>query len=108
MPYHKDFEELNLRGSYELEPEGWEPLIIEYGYEYIGNAQYFFWRVAETEHTFKLTVSSLNYESEGDYEQYIKKFLENFREEMLGWTLQGVKADWVSEYIREYNKWVRV
>lgn len=108
MPYYKDFDELSLRGTFSLEPEGWLPLIIEYGYEEIGNAQFFFWRIAETRHTFKIPVTVLNAESGGDYFGHIEKFLVQFREEMLGWTLQGLDADWVHEYIREYNKWVKI
>ena len=108
MPYYKDFDELSFRGSFGLEPEGWQPLTIEYGYEEIGNAQFFFWRVAETRHTFKIAVTTLNAESGGDYFTHIEKFLVQFRDEMLGWTLQGIEADWVQEYINEYNKWVRL
>ena len=108
MPYHKDFEELYYRGEFQAEPEGWEPLTIEYGYDDIGNTQYFFWRVKETRHTFKTTVSRLNDESEGDYPKAIESFLVQFREDLLAWALQGVKEEWAKEYIREYNKWVKV
>ncbi len=108
MPYHKDFDELYNRGEFGLQPEGWEPLIIEFGYDDIGNAQYFFWRVKETRHTFKKPVSALVQESAGDYEGAIKNFLEGFREEMLGWLTQGIITEWSKEYVREYNKWVKL
>lgn len=108
MPYYKDFDELFHRGSFSLEPEGWKPLVIEYGYGEIGSAQYFYWRLAGTKHTFKSSVSSLNEDCGGDYIGHIKKFLEYFRQEMLGWTLQGIDADWVYEYIKEYNDWVEI
>ncbi len=108
MPYHKDFNELEIRGEFQLEPDGWVPITVEYGYGTIISAQYIFWRVKGTQHTFKLPVSEFNYKSNGDPEDYIRRFLEKFREEMLGWTFQGIKADWVKEYTIEYNNYVKL
>jgi hypothetical protein len=108
MPYHKNFEELYSRGEFSLQPEGWEPLEIEYGYENIGSAQYFFWRVKGTRHTFRKAVSVLNQETGGDYEEAIKGFLEGFREEIMGWVMQKPIADWAREYVAEYNKWIKI
>jgi hypothetical protein len=106
MPYHKNFDELDLRGTFSVTPIGWKPLIIEYGYDKIGGADFFFWRVADTKHTFRKPVSSLNQESGGDYETHIKEFLEGFREEMLGWLMEGIDTEWSRDYFREYNRWV--
>jgi hypothetical protein len=108
MPFHKNFDELDYTGEYHVEPDGWEPLTIEFGYENIGNAQYLFWRVKGTRHTFKLPVSQFTYQSNGDPGKYFREFLENFREEMLGWTVQGITAEWVYEYTKEYNSYVKL
>jgi hypothetical protein len=109
MPYHKDFDELYYRGEFPLQPDGWEPLTIEYGYDDIGGAQFFFWRIKETRHTFRVSVSELNHQtSGGSYEEQIEKFLEGFREEMLGWIFQKIEAEWTREYFNEYNKWVKL
>jgi hypothetical protein len=107
MPYHKDWSELYLTNRFHLHPEGWEPLTIEYGYDDIGAAQYFYWRVAETKHTFKSAVSSFNQETGGDYATYIERFLVQFRDELVGWALQSEKTEWSKEYITEYNKWIK-
>ena len=108
MPYHKDWDELYLTGSFPLHPEGWEPITIEYGYDDIGSAQFFYWRVAETKHTFKSAVSALNYETGGDYPAHIEKFLVQFHDELVGWALQSEKTEWSREYIAEYNKWIKI
>jgi len=108
MPYHKDFDELQNRGEFALQPEGWEPLIIEYGYDEIGSATYFFWRIAETRHTFRKPVSVLNQETGGDYTQGIKGFLEEFRQEIMGWVMQKPIPEWAREYVSEYNKWIKI
>ena len=108
MPYHKDFDELYYRGEFPLQPDGWEPLTIEYGYDDIGGAQFFFWRIKETRHTFRVSVPELNYQTGGEnYEKHIETFLEKFREEMLGWIFQKVQANWANDYIQEYNRWVK-
>lgn len=108
MPYHKDFSELYQCGEFFIEPEGWEPLHIEYGYEDIGNAQFFFWRVKETKHTFKKAVSTLNYETGGEYEESVKGFLEGFRDEIMGWVMQRPIPEWAKDYAAEYNKWIKI
>ena len=108
MPNHKDFSQIELRGEFYIDPEGWEPLIIEYGYDNIGNAQFFHWRIKGTKHTFSKSVSQLNYETGGEYENSIKTFLEGFREEILGWALQPQRPDWAREYITEYNSFVKL
>jgi hypothetical protein len=108
MPYHKDFDELQLRGEFDLHPPGWEPLIIEYGYDDIGGASYFFWRIRETRHTFKKAVSQLNYETGGKYRESIEEFLVGFREELVSWALLKEKPEWAIEYLKEYNDWVNL
>ena len=108
MPYHKDFDELQLRGTFEIHPEGWKPLIIEYGYDDIGRASFFFWRIAETRHTFKEAVSHLNQRTGGDYQGSIEEFLVGSHQELVSWAMARPQPDWAKEYLTEYNKWIEL
>ena len=108
MPYHKDFEELHNRGYFKLEPEGWRHLTIEFGYDEIGEALYFFWRIEGTRHTFKKPISAINKETGGDYASGISEFLESFSKEILGWAMQKPTPEWAKEYINEYNNWIKL
>lgn len=106
MPYHKNFDDLQLRGTFNIQPEGWKPLLIEYGYDDIGKASFFFWRVSETRHTFKEAVSHLNQRTGGHYQESISLFLEDFRNELVSWAMATEREAWAEDYINEYNQWI--
>ena len=103
MPYVKDFSTLRGRGSFDLEIPGWLPIKIEYGYDYYSTVLYFFWRVAETNHTFKISYVDLMQNTAGDYETHIKNFLQDFRKEYLGWLRGGLTEPWMREYHEQYK-----
>ena len=103
MPYRKDFSTLWGRGELKISPEKWTPLIIEYGYANVGTLINMFWRVKETNHTFRIPITQLNEISKGDYESHIENFLEIFREDYLSWAAQGFSEKWMREYHEEYK-----
>ncbi len=108
MPYVKDFSALRGRGSFDLEVPGWLPIKIEYGYDYFSTLLYFFWRIAGTNHTFKISYVDLMNETKGDYESHIKSFLQNFRLEYLGWLKGGLTEPWMREYHEQYKNIVEL
>lgn len=108
MPYRHDFSELYGRGEIEVKPNGWIPLTIEFGYAYLGSVPNLYWRVKETEHTFRIPVNTLNEISKGDYEGHIEHILENFRQEYLAWAASGFQVEWMREYHREYRKHIKI
>ena len=60
MPFHQNFDELYGRGEIKVRPNGWEDLIIEYGYGDISNNQNFYWRIKGSKHTFRILLQLLN------------------------------------------------
>lgn len=108
MPYIHDFSTLKGKGEIEVSPSGWQPLIIEYGYDYVSTQLNFFWRVKNTQHTFRISVQLLNQETGGDYGKHIKEFLETFREEYISWITQGFPADWMREYHEQYRDYIQI
>jgi len=108
MPYIHDFSRLSSTGEINVNPSGWKPLSIEYGYGYVGPQLNFFWRVKETTHTFRISVQLLNEQSDGNYEKHIKEFLENFREDYISWITQGFPAEWMYEYHQQYKNFVEI
>ncbi len=103
MPFRKDFKELWGHGELNVKPDKWTPLIIEYGYGYVGTLINMFWRVKGTSHTFRIPINQLNEISKGDYENHIEEFLKIFREDYLTWAAQGFSEEWMREYHREYR-----
>jgi hypothetical protein len=106
MPFYKDFNELWGRGELKVTPRKWKPLIIEYGYGYVGTLINMFWRVKGTRHTFRIPVNILNEHSQGNYEKHIEEFLEIFRNEFLEWVASGLTEEWMREYHAEYKNYI--
>jgi hypothetical protein len=108
MPFIKDFSTLTGRGSFDTEISKWSPLSIEYGYEYISTALYFFWRIKGTSHTFRIGYLELMEQTGGDYEKHISSFLKEFRKEYLGWAATGFSEPWMREYHNEYKNFIEL
>ena len=107
MPFHQNFDELYGRGEIKVRPNGWEDLIIEYGYGDISNNQNFYWRIKGSKHTFRILLQLLNEHTKGKYEQHVEYVLENFREEYLSWAAQGFPEEWMVEYHKEYRNFIQ-
>jgi len=108
MPYTKDFATLRGRGSFSLEAPQWTPLSIEYGYDYISNQLYFFWRLEGTQHTFKIPYIDLMTIGDENLEKHISQFLKEFRLEYLGWASSGFSEQWMREYHEEYKHFIEL
>jgi hypothetical protein len=108
MPYIKDFSALRGRGSFELEVPRWTDLTIEYGYDYISNQMYLYWRLLGTKHTFKISYYDMVNMGHEKIEEYIAQFLRNFRLEYLGWAAGGFTEEWMREYHEEYKHFIEL
>ena len=108
MPFRQNFDDLYGLGTMEVQPSGWIKLTIEYGYGFISRQQNFYWRVEGTEHTFRISLQTLNEHSKGNYEEHIEYVLENFRSEYLSWAAQGFPESWMVEYHFEYRNFVEI
>ena len=108
MPFHQDFDDLYGRGEISVRPNGWTPLVVEYGYGNISQQKNFYWRVKGTQHTFRISYQSLNELSHGDYGNHIEYALENFRQEYLSWAAGGFTEEWMVEYHQEYRNYLEI
>jgi len=108
MPFIKDFDELTGRGSFDLKMDGWADVTIEYGYGYINNLLNWYWRIKGTKHAFWRPYHEMMQETNGVYDEHVKAFLENFREEYLGWAYAGFPEPWMREYHEQYKHLIRL
>ena len=108
MPNNANWTEIKNRGELEVSPEKWKPLTIEYGYRNLNGVLFFWWRVKETQHTFTIQFSQLNELSNGDVQEHIKTFLENFREDFIGWCTSGLQEKWMREYYEQYKSFIEL
>ena len=108
MPYVKDFSQLTGKGSFGMEVPNWVPLTIEYGYDRISLATYFFWRISGTQHTFRINYNDLMTETNVNLEEHISTFLKGFRNDYLTWARDGFSVDWMREYHREYRNFIEL
>ena len=104
MPNNADFSGLEIQ-YIEIQPDGWVPLVIEYG---IKNDAFpiYYWRVKGTKHTFTIPVSRLDFISSGNYGEHFKEALEGFREDYLNWSREGFITEWSREYRNQYAKYI--
>jgi len=108
MPNKHDFSTLYGHGETEVHPKGWTKLAVEHGYGYLGSQLNFYWRVKDTQHTFRIPLQQLNELTQGKYESHFEYVLENFREEYLSWAAGGFQAEWMVEYHREYRNFIEI
>jgi hypothetical protein len=106
MPNNYDFSKLYNIKTIEINPKSWvNPLIIEYGVDFIISADYY-WRIKGTEHTFVIPVARLNYISSGEYVSHFEKVVEKFAEEYKEWRKTGFEIGWQREYEKQYRNFI--
>jgi hypothetical protein len=105
MPNNTDFSVLENVHFIDIQPDGWKPIIIEYGIKNDAMPLYC-WRVKGTQHTFTIPVVRLDFISSGIYEAHFKQTLEIFREYYIKWKKEGFPTNWAREYESQFSKFI--
>lgn len=103
--FEKDLENIQ---EIAVMPDGWKPIIVEYGFKEYGASAGLevCWRIKETDHIFRISLNMLYEHSQGDYEKHFKEVLEIFRQDYLEWYNGGFSEEWMRNYRRQYSKYI--
>jgi hypothetical protein len=108
MPHHCDFSEFDKIYEIEIDVIGWvSPLNIEYSYVMDFEDTKLYWRVKGTTHTFTIPVTELNKISKGNITQHLQQALTVFRDDVVKWTVEGLKEKWMREYSYMYRNFIK-
>lgn len=109
MPHIVDFNTIEDVKKILVNPKGWiSPLYIEYGVGlHYDTTPSYFWRIANTSHTFIIPISRFHFLSAGEYKNHFNEALEGFREDYLAWKKEDFQgADWQQDYKEEYSRYI--
>lgn len=96
--------------SVQIEIPGWiRPLEIHYGTYNISNVQYLIWKIAGSEHSFKIQANIVykNHLS-GNLTEHFSLTLIQFRKDYIEWMKDGFKEDWQKKYYDIFNEFILI
>lgn len=111
MPNNFNFSNIKDVKTIEVSPTGWiTPLYVEYGIfediAFYGGSPCYFWRVKNTEHTFVISTTRMDFLSSGDIKNHFRDVLEKFKEDYLTWKEEGFITQWSREYEHQYSRFI--
>ncbi len=86
-----------------LQPDGWYPVDVEYSYNLDTKIEYLVWRIAGTEHTFKIQTDIIDKIHGDNIRDHFLKTLERFAIHYKNHTEYGFSDDWKEKYKKEYG-----
>lgn len=107
MPTNYDFSYLENQETLELDIPGWKEVKITFATT--ANAtqeQTIYWRVNNTEQTFKVYLSYMLEYFKDDYEEYFTKLLTDFRKNYKKWEEINFMEPWMQEYRDQFGKYI--
>ena len=107
MPNNTDFSTISDVKTISITPQGWiTPLYIEYGIQYYLGVPSYYWRVKGTLHTFIISITRIDFISQGKYNEHFTEILEDFREDYKSWAEENFKYKWQQEYRDQYSAFI--
>jgi len=89
--------------------DGWyDPLEIHYGIYNFDNIQYLLWKIANTDHTFKIQAKIIYQHHGVKIEDHFKMTLLQFRKDYLNWMEEGFPEQWQQRYYRIFNSYIEI
>lgn len=88
---------------------GWAPnLEIHYGPMNIGNVQFAIWKIANTDHTFKVPLKIIYQHHNDNISEHFVKTLTQFRQDYIEWQFEGFTEDWQKRYYDIFGHLIKI
>jgi hypothetical protein len=100
-------EKMEFDKTVELAAHGWKPLKIEYVIKVISSVSWVFWRIAETEHVFRIQYQIILTRHGNDLKDHFSLVLETFRNDYKTWEKENFPEEWMKKYQKMYHDLIK-
>lgn len=100
-------EKIEFDKTVELTVHGWKPLKVEYAIKVISSVSWVYWRIAETDHTFRIQYQIVLMRHGNDLKDHFSLVLETFREDYKAWEKEGFPEEWMKKYRQMYHTLIK-